>query len=148
MSKDSITSLLVDCVNIAYDLQSQQLKCTKFDFLSISELHVLEAIALEKEATMTNVANRLLITVGSLTTAINKLILKGVVERSRHEEDHRIVILKLTKSGQEALVLHQEIHEAIDDVIYDCIEPDMVEWVNDTIKEISKRLNDIKDTYK
>ena len=45
-------------------------------------------------------------------------------------------------------MLHQEIHEAIDDVIYDCIEPDMVEWVNDTIKEISKRLNDIKDTYK
>ena len=38
MSKDSITSLLVDCVNIAYDLQSQQLKCTKFDFLSISRI--------------------------------------------------------------------------------------------------------------
>ena len=97
MSKDSITSLLVDCVNIAYDLQSQQLKCTKFDFLSISELHVLEAIALEKEATMTNVANRLLITVGSLTTAINKLILKGVVERSRHEEDRSYCNFKINQ---------------------------------------------------
>lgn len=148
MERDSISSLLVNCVNIAYDLQAQQLKYTKFSYLSLSELHVLEAISLEKETTMTNVANRLLITVGSLTTAINKLIEKGVVERSRQLEDRRIVILKLTKEGQEALKLHQSIHEAIDAIIDDCVGTKNREWVETTIKEISSRLTEVKNTYK
>lgn len=148
MSKNSISSLLVNCVNIAYDLQAQQLKCTKFNYLSVSEVHVLEAISLEKDATMTNVANRLLITVGSLTTAVNKLLKKGVIERYRLKDDRRIVILKLTESGKEALELHNSIHEAIDDIIRDCIDDKEYNWVENRIMEISSRLNEVKDTYK
>lgn len=46
--------------------------------------------------TTSEVAKELSITVGTLTTAINKLV-KGYVERIRSEDDRRVVKLGLTK---------------------------------------------------
>lgn len=137
---EPITSSLVDCVNIAYDVQIQELKKSQFSYLSISEVHVLEAISLEKEPTMTNVARRLCITIGSLTTAINKLLEKKMVERKRDNKDRRVVKLFLTDQGIEVLDLHNHIHEKIDLEILKCIPEDKQEWVLDKIDEISTAL--------
>ena len=62
------------------------------------------------ERTMSEVAQDLKITVGTLTTAINKLIKKGYVERKRIEEDRRVVLIKLTKKGKLAYRLHEKFH--------------------------------------
>ena len=62
------------------------------------------------ERTMSEVAQDLKITVGTLTTAINKLIKKGYVERKRIEEDRRVVLIKLTKKGKLAFRLHEKFH--------------------------------------
>ncbi len=137
---ESITALLVDCVNITYDLQTQELKKTVFSNLSVSEVHVLEAVSLEAKPTMTNVANRLRITIGSLTTAINKLIEKKMVMRSRSDADKRVVYLVLTQSGKKAVDVHNEIHASIDKIVMDCIPEEKMQWVCDTIKEISSRM--------
>ena len=51
------------------------------------------------------------ITVGTLTTAINKLIKKGYVERKRIEEDRRVVLISLTKKGKLAYRLHEKFHK-------------------------------------
>lgn len=50
-----------------------------------------------KKKTTSEVAKELSITVGTLTTAINKLVKKGYVERIRSEDDRRVVKLGLTK---------------------------------------------------
>ena len=63
-----------------------------------------------KERTMTEVAQDLKITVGTLTTAINKLIKKGYVDRKRIEEDRRVVLIHLTKKGKLAYRLHEKFH--------------------------------------
>ena len=59
---------------------------------------------------MSEVAQDLGITVGTLTTAINRLIKKGYVERSRIEEDRRVVLVELTKKGKIAHRLHERFH--------------------------------------
>lgn len=86
----------------------------------MTEIHVLEAIKLSDIPTMTNVANRLRVTVGTLTTSIHTLVKKGYVLRTRGVEDKRVVNLKLTDLAKEALVIHDRFHdEMIDSALKD-----------------------------
>jgi DNA-binding MarR family transcriptional regulator len=78
--------------------------------LSISELHVLREIGEGKPRTMTQVAQGLKISVGALTTAMNKLEIKGLVKRERDVKDRRIVKLYLTDAGREEFRVHEEFH--------------------------------------
>jgi DNA-binding MarR family transcriptional regulator len=79
--------------------------------LSISELHVLREIGKEEPRTMTEVAARLKISVGALTTAVNKLESKNFVNRERMDKDRRIVRLSLTNDGLEEFDKHEDFHE-------------------------------------
>jgi len=59
---------------------------------------------------MSEIAHDLSITVGTLTTAINKLIKKEYVERKRIEEDRRVVLVNLTDRGKLAYDNHAKFH--------------------------------------
>jgi NAD(P)H-dependent flavin oxidoreductase YrpB (nitropropane dioxygenase family)/DNA-binding MarR family transcriptional regulator len=67
--------------------------------ISGSEMHVIAEIGVGKAKTMTQVAAGLRISVGALTTAIDKLVKKDYVRRFRVPEDRRIVKLALTPEG-------------------------------------------------
>lgn len=113
MSKSTtiINLLLVELFNDVLKIEEQSLKDGPISDLSITEIHTLEAIGMYDEKTMSEVAQNLKITVGTLTTAINKLIKKGYVERKRIEEDRRVVLIKLTKKGKLAYRLHDKFHK-------------------------------------
>ena len=51
-------------------------------------------------------------TVGTLTIAINHLVKKGYVERSRSEEDRRVVLVSLSEKGEKAYFHHRMFHRA------------------------------------
>lgn len=106
-----INLLLVELFNDVLKIEEQSLKDGPISDLSITEIHTLEAIGMYDEKTMSEVAQNLKITVGTLTTAINKLIKKGYVERKRIEEDRRVVLIKLTKKGKLAYRLHDKFHK-------------------------------------
>lgn len=105
-----LNELLVQIFNDILQIEEQALKQGVLNDLSVTEIHTLEAIGMYTERTMSEVAQDLKITVGTLTTAINKLIKKEYVERKRIEEDRRVVLIKLTKKGKLAYRLHQKFH--------------------------------------
>ena len=106
-----INELLVDLFNDILQIEEKSLKDGPISDLSITEIHTLEAIGMYDEKNMSEIAQSLKITVGTLTTAINKLIKKGYVERKRIEEDRRVVLIKLTKKGKLAYRLHDKFHK-------------------------------------
>lgn len=108
--KKILNELLVQIFNDILQIEEQTLKKGVLNNLSVTEIHTIEAIGMYTERTMSEVAQDLKITVGTLTTAINKLIKKGYVERKRIEEDRRVVLIKLTKSGKLAFRLHEKFH--------------------------------------
>ena len=55
------------------DIQELYLKQGPFKQLSMSEMHVLEAVDKESSPSMSAVANHLNVTLGTLTTAVKKL---------------------------------------------------------------------------
>ncbi len=78
--------------------------------LSITEIHTLEAIADEAEKPMSEIASRLGITLGTLTTSINNLEKKGFVKRKRSEKDRRVVLVNLTDSAHIVMEEHTSFH--------------------------------------
>lgn len=106
-----INELLVQLFNDVLQIEEQSLKNGILSELSITEVHTIEAIGMYTERTMSEVAQKLKITVSTLTTAVNKLIKKGYVERKRIEEDRRVVLVKLTKKGKLAYRIHEKFHK-------------------------------------
>lgn len=114
-----INELLVQLFNDVLQIEESSLRSGEISDLSITEIHTIEAIGMYTQKTMSEVAQSLKITVGTLTTAINKLIKKQYVERKRIEEDRRVVLIKLTKRGKLAYRIHEKFHK---DMINTAIE--------------------------
>lgn len=105
-----LNELLVDTFNDILEIEQKALRSGVFKDLSVAEIHTIEAIGMYKKRTMTEVACQLDITLGTLTTAINHLVRKGYVVRTRSEEDRRIVYIQLTKRGKLAYRVHGKFH--------------------------------------
>lgn len=113
-----LNNVLVKLFNNILRIEEFALKSAPFNDLSITEMHTIEAIGVTKSRTMSEVALDLNITVGTLTTAINKLIKKGYVNRRRIEDDRRVVMIELTDRGALAYKVHETFHaEMIDHVL-------------------------------
>jgi DNA-binding MarR family transcriptional regulator len=80
--------------------------------LSISELHMLEAIHRqpEKGRTITDIAQDLSITLPTVTVAVGRLAQKGYVRKHKGREDGRMVHVLLTEEGRRAEAAHRYFH--------------------------------------
>ncbi|HPU63280.1 MAG TPA: MarR family transcriptional regulator [Mobilitalea sp.] len=105
-----INKLLVEIYEDVIHIEENAIKTGVFKELSITEIHTLEAVGLYGSKTMSEIASDLNITMGTLTTAIDKLIKKGYVERNRSDVDRRIVNVSLTKKGKLAYRIHEKFH--------------------------------------
>ncbi|MPQ43896.1 MarR family winged helix-turn-helix transcriptional regulator [Clostridium tarantellae] len=111
-SEGILNDLLVNLFNDILRIEENALKRSDVLLdLSVTEVHTLEAIGVKNARTMSEVALDLNITVGTLTTAIFKLIKKGYVERRRIEEDRRVVMIELTDKGKLAYDIHEKFHD-------------------------------------
>lgn len=144
-SATKINELLVQLFNDVLQIEEQSLKYGAFSDISITEMHTIEVIGTYGEKTMSEVAQKLKITVSTLTTAINKLIKKEYVERKRIEEDRRVVLVRLTKKGELAYKLHQRFHR---EMIRNAIEGLSINEEEILISSLHKLNIFFKDKYK
>lgn len=113
-----INELLVEIFHRILAIENEGLRQQGVN-LSMSEVHVLEAISLVETKTMTNIALKLGITVGSLTTAINTLVKKRFVRREFDETDRRKVLISLEETALEVLAKHDDFHQKMIDAIFE-----------------------------
>lgn len=109
-AKKMINTLLVDVFNHILRIEEATLKENNVK-LSMTEVHVLEAIKNTEVPTMGEVAKKLRITLGTLTTSINILVRKKMVFRYSDDSDRRRVYLKLTEEALKVLKIHDDFHE-------------------------------------
>lgn len=118
MDKQKILNeLLVDLFNYILLLEERNLKQNGLNNLSITEVHILEAVEKVATPSMGEVANRLMVTPGTLSTSVNRLIQKGYLMNERSEQDRRVVLLSLTDKGREAYRIHEDFHKKMIDHI-------------------------------
>lgn len=139
-----VNEILVDIFNDILQIEQSALKQGALSDLSVTEIHTIEAIGMYDPRNMSEVAADLRITVGTLTTAINKLIKKGYVERKRIEEDRRVVQIQLTKKGKLAYRIHEKFHN---DMVKESVEGLSQEEEGILIKALEKVNNFFREKY-
>jgi DNA-binding MarR family transcriptional regulator len=108
----ALNDLLVNSFHMILKLEEETLKSMSGNKLSISELHMLEAIHREPEKgrTITDIAQDLSITLPTVTVAVGKLAQKGYVRKDKGREDGRTVHVLLTEEGRRAEAAHRFFH--------------------------------------
>ena len=98
--RNTINDVLVNLFNEILKLEEEAIITDEFKDITNNDMHIIEAVGLSGENTMSVVAKKLGITAGSLTTSVNSLVNKKYVTRQRSDEDRRVVFLKLTDKGK------------------------------------------------
>lgn len=110
-NKKLLNNLLVELFNHILLLEERNLKTRGLKNITMTEVHIIEAIKKVKYPSMSEVAAKLMVTIGTLSTSINRLVQKGYVINKRSEKDRRVVLLSLTKKGEEVFEIHESFHE-------------------------------------
>ena len=114
---ETINDILVNLFNEILKLEEEAIITDEFKDITNNDMHIIEAVGLSGENTMSVVAKKLGITAGSLTTSVNSLVNKKYVTRQRSEEDRRVVFLKLTEKGMRAYEHHREYHRQMTEAV-------------------------------
>lgn len=122
-SKIILNELLVDLFHDILEIEEKSLRDNGSD-LTITEMHTIHAVGEERPRTMTEVSRDLNITMGTLTTGVDKLIKKGYLVRKRTEEDKRVVLVELTEKGVEAKRMHDSFHQEMISSVIEVLNDD------------------------
>ena len=87
---------------------------------------------------MSSIARKLNITVGTLTSSMNRLVKKNYVERFRSEEDRRIVFVRLLEKGVRAFDHHAEYHRRMTEAVLAKLTDDEVPVLVKTLAGFSE----------
>ena len=113
--REELDELLSGTFNSILRIEERSLDNRLTHGLTITEVHTIVAVGLHERNPMNVVAARLGVTLATLTTAVAKLVRKGFIERSRFEDDRRVVLVSLTKKGRQVLRAHNLFHHQMTD---------------------------------
>ena len=108
---ESLNSVLVDLFNDILNIEERALITEEFKDISVTDMHIIEAIGIEEPRTMSTISKSLGVTMGTLTVGINGLVKKGYVIRCRSTQDRRVVHISLSEKGVKAYYHHKHFHE-------------------------------------
>jgi MarR family 2-MHQ and catechol resistance regulon transcriptional repressor len=79
-------------------------------FRSLSDYAVLEVLLHRGALPVNAIGEKVLLTSGSMTTAVHRLEKNGLVQRKRSENDGRVVLVHLTDTGRERIEAAFSVH--------------------------------------
>ena len=142
---DTINDILVNLFNEILKLEEEAIITDEFKDITNNDMHIIEAVGLSGENTMSVVAKKLGITAGSLTTSVNSLVNKKYVIRQRSEEDRRVVFLKLTEKGKRAYEHHREYHRQMTEAVISRLDEAEVPILIKTLTGLSEFVGGYND---
>lgn len=142
-TRRTLNELLVNLFNNILAIEEANLQ-NQHVSLSMTEVHILEAIEKSESNMMSAVAKYLMITQGTLTVSVSKLEKKGYVERIKDESDRRIVRLQNTEKAKAVLAVHDDFHKQMIDKIVNDLD---IEEEQELLKSLYKVSAFFKESY-
>lgn len=134
---ETINDILVHLFNEIWKLEEDAIITEEYKDISNNDMHIIEAIGLGEESTMSAVARKLGITAGSLTTSVNSLVNKKYVVRQRSETDRRVVYITLTEKGRRAYRHHEDYHMQMTDAVIQSLDEKEIPVLLKTLEGLS-----------
>jgi MarR family transcriptional regulator, 2-MHQ and catechol-resistance regulon repressor len=119
--------------------ERMRLEMTKNN-LSITEFSVLEVLYNIGKQTIQQIGNRILISSGSMTYVIDRLELKGLLNRSSCPDDRRVIHVTLTDDGNNLMENIMPKHQALVDNMFSSLNNDESEILVKLLKKVSTRI--------
>ena len=120
---ETLNSILVNLFRDVMDLEPRAIITSEYHDITNNDMHVIEAVGLGEPKNMSAIAKVLSVTMGTLTIAMNSLVKKGYVKRTRGKEDRRVVYISLSEKGKGAYQHHEKFHRhMIDEILKDLTE--------------------------
>jgi DNA-binding MarR family transcriptional regulator len=105
-----LNEMLVKLFNNIMDAEEKAIITEEYKDITNNDMHIIEAIGIEEPRRMSDIAKRLNVTMGTLTTNMNSLEEKGYIIRERSKTDKRVVLVVLTPKGKKAFCHHRGFH--------------------------------------
>lgn len=74
---------------------------------TLKEMFVIEVLGGRESATMSELASTLSVPLTTMSSIVNRMVDKGHLERSRIEEDRRVVLVRLSSAGRAVFEQHR-----------------------------------------
>lgn len=107
----ALNEILVKLFNNVLDSEEKAVITEEFKDITNNDMHIIEAIGIDEPRKMSDIAKRLSVTVGTLTTNMNSLEKKAYIIRQRSDTDKRVVLVTLTDKGKKAFFHHRDFHK-------------------------------------
>lgn len=140
---DQLNEILVYLFEHAIDVEQKFLISNEFKDISVNDMHIIDAIGMQKIVNMSSLARDVGVTVGTLTIAINGLVRKEYVTRSRSHTDKRVVLVSLLEKGEAAFKHHAEFHRQIAQIIRQSLSNEECRVLVEGLSSLKKYFNQI-----
>ncbi|WP_319538510.1 MarR family winged helix-turn-helix transcriptional regulator [uncultured Methanospirillum sp.] len=112
-----ILEILIRVVQKAAFIDSQPVDLGDGSLLSAGEIHLIDMAGQYPHDTISGLASRLGVTKSAVSQMVQKLVVKGYIDRCREEGNRKNICLHLTPSGKKAFAWHTSLHSCVDDQI-------------------------------
>ncbi|CAA6678880.1 MarR family winged helix-turn-helix transcriptional regulator [Lentimonas sp. CC11] len=110
---------------------------------SLSDFAVLELLLHLGAQPVNVIGEKILLTSGSITTAVQRLEKRGLVRRERSIEDARVVLVHLTDLGLELIEPSFEAHAKDLNVLFDVLNEDERTQFANLIRKVGQRAEEL-----
>lgn len=142
---ETLNEVLVRMFRDVMDIEQKAIITPEFKDITNNDMHVIEAIGIDEPKNMTAIARELSVTVGTLTIAMNSLVKKGYVERTRGKEDRRVVYISLSEQGRRAYEHHARFHRAMIESVTSGLTKEELEVLVRALSKLNRWFRSWKD---
>jgi MarR family transcriptional regulator, 2-MHQ and catechol-resistance regulon repressor len=121
-------------------------KDTEETGLGLSDFSVLEVLLHKGPLPVNTIGPIVDLTPGSISTAVDRLFLKGLVSRLESAEDRRIRIVALTPDGKDLIVRAFRKHAGQMRKVFSELSPEELRGLEMALKKVGKRAAALMDT--
>ncbi|MBQ8567658.1 MAG: winged helix-turn-helix transcriptional regulator [Oscillospiraceae bacterium] len=116
------------------------------DLLYAAEVHMITAIGIHENITVTGLAELTGITKGAVSQTLSKLSDKSLIEKHISEKRRTEVKISLTEKGRQIFRYHQDMHSITREKIYaqlDTLDDKAMETIVNIINELDNMLDEL-----
>lgn len=134
--KNVVNEILVDIFNDILKVEHKAIDAFAPTPLTMSEMHIIEAVGNNPDFQMSDIARKLRITLPTLTVSVDRLEEKGYICRRRSDIDRRCVAIVLTAKGKQAFDDHGAFHAQMVDALLDNLGIDKMPALMESLSKL------------
>lgn len=108
--------------------------------LTTAQAHTVEIVGHSGPIKMKHLAEKIGVTTGTLTVAVDRLEKKGLLKRKPHQTDRRSYLIELTRAGEEVFAEHHNFHIQMTQEIVAGLSPEEQKEFSRIIEKVLTRI--------